>query len=134
MTPDSVALRVAQSAARHHAYAFDDVTACIEGLAALGYEFVPAGSPGGRIHESDEYKSSMAKFLTRTTGVPWQIARGVIAAIEQHGLRIREPDQHPSGLRTTEPAFTNVQPFGARRAAAQKPTDDRAPGEGRNYA
>lgn len=131
LTHDDIALRVTQAAARR--FSFEAVTAVIEALAALGYEFRSPGSPG-RYIESDEVKHAMAMYLAGKTGLRLQITRGILVAIEQFGLRIREPLRHPSGLKTTVHAFVNVQPFGARHAAAQKPIDDRMPGHGRNYA
>lgn len=131
MTPDDLALKCAQRCRER--FSHNDAALVIDALAALGYTFEVPGTPG-RIIESDEVRHSMALYLSRKTGLHIQIVRDILAAIHITGLNIREPDQHPSGLRTTEHAFTNVQPFGARRAAAQKPIDDRMPGQGRNYA
>jgi hypothetical protein len=131
LTPDDIALRVTQAAARR--FSFEEVTAVMEALAALGYEFRPPGSPG-RYIESDEVRHAMALYLAGKTGLHLQITRGILVAIEKFGLRICEPLRHPSGLKTTAHAFTTVVPFGARQAAAQKPIDDRMPGHGRNYA
>ncbi|HLG85134.1 MAG TPA: hypothetical protein VKY22_29400 [Bradyrhizobium sp.] len=129
-TPDDLAQRITRAATgrvKHNA-----ASAVTDALAALNYTFVPPGTPG-RYAESDEIKHAMVMYLVKQTGLPRETVKDVLAGIEQSGLRPREPDQHPSGLRTTEPAFANVQPFGARHTAAQKPIDQRPPG-GKNYA
>jgi hypothetical protein len=135
MTPDDLTMQIAQREARQGGArtSFDDASMVIEALASLGYTFVPPGVPG-RYHESDEGRQSMALYLSRTTGLHIQAVHVIMNTIDKLGLRIREPDAHPSGLRTTEPAFANVLQSGAQRAAAQKPRDDRMPGQGRNYA
>ena len=122
MSPDDLALKVAHN----------DAPLVIDALAALGYTFEVPGTPG-RYHELDEGQHSMRLYLVGKTGLQMQIVREIMAAIHSTGLRVREPDAHPSGLRTTEPAFANVLQSGARRAAAQKPIDQRMPGMGKNY-
>jgi hypothetical protein len=135
MKPDDLALRIAQREARQGGARtnFEDASLVTEALASLGYTFEPPGVLG-RYHESDEGRQSMALYLSRTTGLHIRTVHVTMNTIDKLGLRIREPDQHPSGLRTTEPAFANVLQSGAQRAAAQKPIDDRMPGQGRNYA
>jgi hypothetical protein len=130
--PDSLALRVTHASAPR--FTLDEVSSVIDALAALGYEFVPPGVPG-KYGESDEYKTHMARYLVGKTSLPLHVARDVLTAIGQFGLRIREPDAHPTaGSRTTAMAFEHVPRSGAQRAAAQKPRDDRMPNMGRNYA
>jgi hypothetical protein len=122
MTPDDLAMQIAQREARQGGArtSFEDATLVIQALASLGYEFVPPGHPG-RYHESDEARQAMALYLSRKTGLHIRAVHVIMNTIDKLGLRIREPDQHPSGLRTTEPAFSNVLQSGARRAAAQIP-------------
>jgi hypothetical protein len=131
MTPHDVALKIAQSAPQH--VDFESAAMVTAALASLGYDFVPHGTPG-RFIESDEVRHSLALYLAGKTGLHIQIMRNILTAIERSGLRIREPDAHPSGLKTTAHAFATVKPFGAKHAAAQKPIDQRMPGQGRNYA
>jgi hypothetical protein len=135
MSPDDLAVTIAQREARQGGArtSFEDAALVVDALARLGYEFVPPGHPG-RYHESDEGRQSMALYLSRTTGMHIRAVHVIMNTIDKLGLRIREPDAHPSRLRTTEPAFANVIQSGAQRAAAQKPIDDRMPGMGRNYA
>ena len=130
MSPNDLALKLAQAAPQH--VAFDDVIIVADALATLGYSFEPPGVPG-RYHESDEAQHSMRLYLCRTTGLAMQPVRNVLVAIEQIGLRIREPNSHPSGFCTSAAAFENVLKSGAARAAAQKPIDQRMPGMGKNY-
>jgi hypothetical protein len=131
MTPDDLALKVAQMCRER--FSHNDAALVIDALAALGYTFEVPGLPG-RIIESDEVKHSMTLYLVGQTKLPISIVRSIVQAISITGLNIREPDQHPSGLKTTAHAFSTVKRFGAQHAAAQKPIDDRMPGHGRNYA
>jgi hypothetical protein len=132
MTPNDIALKIAQASSGHDV-GFADAALVTDALAALGYEFVGHGV-AGRYHESDEAIQGMRLYLVRKTGLHMQVVRNVLVAIERFGLKIREPDAHPSGVRTTEAAFEYVPQSGAARAAAQKPIDMRMPGQGRNYA
>jgi len=122
MTPDDVALKLAtgKEARSGVGFSFEEVTTVIETLAALGYTFEPPGT-AGRYHESDEAMHSMRLFLSRKCGLHYRIVRLVTDALDRLQIRIREPDAHPSGFRTTEPAFANVIQSGAKRAAAQIP-------------
>jgi hypothetical protein len=135
MTPDDVALKLAtgKEARSGAGFSFEEATLVIETLAALNYTFVAPGT-AGRFHESDEAMHSMRLFLSRKCGLHYRIIRLITDTLDRLQIRIREPDAHPSGLKTTEPAFANVIQSGAKRAAAQKPIDDRMPGQGRNYA
>jgi hypothetical protein len=122
MTPDDLAMQIAQREARQGGArtSFEDASMVIEALAALNYTFEPPGV-AGRYHESDEAQHSMALYLSRTTRLHIRAVYCVLNTIDKLGLRIREPNLHPSGLRTTEPAFANVLQSGAQRAAAQIP-------------
>jgi hypothetical protein len=115
-------MQIAQREARQGGArtSFEDATLVIEALAALNYTFEPPGVPG-RYHDSDEGQQSMALYLSRTTGLHIRAVRVIMNTIDKLGLRAREPDAHPSGLKTTEPAFANVLQSGAQRAAAQIP-------------
>jgi hypothetical protein len=134
MTPDDLTMQIAQREARQGGArtSFEDASLVVESLASLGYTFEPPGVPG-RYHETDEAQHSMALYLSRKTGLHIRAVYCVLNTIDKLGLRIREPASHPSGLRTTEPAFANVLQSGAHRAAAQKPIDQRMPGQGKNY-
>jgi hypothetical protein len=122
MTPDDLTMQIAQREARQGGArtSFEDASLVVESLATLGYTFEPPGVPG-RYHETDEAQHSMALYLSRMTGLHIRAVYCVLNTIAKLGLRIREPDAHPSGLKTTEPAFANVIQSGAHRAAAQIP-------------
>jgi hypothetical protein len=122
MTPHDLAMQITQREARQGGArtSFEDASLVIESLASLGYTFEPPGVPG-RYHESDEAQHSMRLYLSRATGMHIRAVHVIMNTIDRLHLRIREPDAHPSGLKTTEPAFANVIQSGARRAAAQIP-------------
>jgi hypothetical protein len=118
---DGLALRIAKAASPY--VDPSDVASIVEAIQALGYTFVPPGTPG-RLLENDEAHRGLAEYLRREIdGIDFRIASKTIAAIHQLGFALREPDQHPSGLRTTEHAFTTVRPFGAKYTAAMKTID-----------
>jgi hypothetical protein len=131
MTPHELARKIADT--YRPPLKLANVTPIIECLAALGYTFVEPGTPG-RYRDSEEERQGLRLFLVRKTGLHMQLARCVLTAIDRLHLMIREPDAHPSGLRTTEPAFSDIRQSGAQLAASRKPIDDRMPGQGRNYA
>jgi hypothetical protein len=130
MTADDLAFRIARSGAP--AIDPNDAATAVEALSALGYEFVPPGIEG-RFVETDEDGRSMAEYLRQNTSLSWQTAHGILREIRRLGLRIREPDTHPSGLRTQARAYETVVPFGAATIAAQKPIDRRGPGSWRKH-
>jgi hypothetical protein len=107
MTPDDLALRITQSASPR--FSLDEVSVVIEALASLGYEFVPIGAPGRGAYDSDEQKTHLARWLFQKTSLPLHVARDVLTAVEQYGLRIKEPDAHPSGLKTRCHAYETVR-------------------------
>jgi hypothetical protein len=117
MTDDDLALHVTRSAAPR--VDLDEAASALDAMRALGYSFVAPGTPG-RYIESDEAHRGLAEFIRGETSLSFANAFAVLDAIAKLGYRIREPGQHPSGLRTTEPAYTKVVPFGARHAAAMK--------------
>ena len=131
MTPHDLAVTIAQRC--HGRFAHNEAAMVIECLGALGYTFETIGTPG-RYAESDEVKHAQVQYLMKQTALPRETVKDVLVSMEKFGYRPREPDQHPSGLRTTAHAWETVKPFGARHTAAQKPIDDRMPGQGRNYA
>jgi hypothetical protein len=110
MTPDDLALAIAQREARQGGgrISFDDATLVIDTLASLGYEFVAHGV-AGRFCDSDEQKHCMAMNLSRKTALHIRAVYVVLNTIDTLGLRIREPDQHPSGLRTNAYAHEDVK-------------------------
>jgi hypothetical protein len=130
MTTDTLALRITQKAAPR--FALDEVSAVVEALAGWGYSFVPPGTPGRFACETDESKYALVKSTADKTQLKVQVARDIVTAIEQSGLRFREPDTHPSGLKTTEPAHSNVQRLGPKFIAASQPIDKRPEG-GKRY-
>lgn len=131
MTPDDLAVTIAQRC--HGRFSFEDAALVIDALASLGYSFEVPGTPG-RYADSDEVQNALRMYLEKTTGVHRNTVKDVLVAMEKFGYRPREPDQHPSGLRTNAYAFETVKKFGAQTAAAQKPIDNRIPNMGRNYA
>jgi hypothetical protein len=131
MLIDDLPFRIARSGAP--VIDFNDASAAVEALSGLGYEFVVPGTPG-RIVETDEMLGHMARWISQNTSLPMNLAHAVLREVARLGLRIREPDRHPSGLRTTEPAFTAVRPFGAKTAPAMQPIDKRGPGNWKRHA
>jgi hypothetical protein len=131
MTDDSLAFKIARSGAPH--MDINDAAAAVESLTRLGYEFVPPGVEGRYLVEHAEGERAMAEYLRQNTHLAWRTAHEVLREIGRLGLRIREPDQHPSGYRTQEAAISNVQPFGAKLTAAQRPIDSRGPGNWKTY-
>jgi hypothetical protein len=108
---ENLALRVARTAAM----TFDDVSAALDAMTALGYTFVSPGTPG-RILESDDAQRGLAEYLRNETSLSFASAFEVLHALAKLGYRIREPDVHPSFLKTSEYAFTKVTGFGAAAA------------------
>jgi hypothetical protein len=131
MTPDELALKCAQRCGGR--FSHHEASLVTDALTSLGYEWAPLGSPG-RYAESDEQRHHMSQYLIRVTRLPREVVKDVLVSAEQAGYRPREPDRHPSGVRTTACAYEFVPTNGAQRAGAQKPRDDRMPGQGRNYA
>jgi hypothetical protein len=131
MTPDDLAVTIAQRC--HGRFTHNEASLVIDALASLGYTFEAPGVPG-RYAESDEVRHAMVQYLIKATALPRETIKDVLVAAEQFGCRPREPDQHPSGLRTMACAYENVPRSGAERAFAQKPIDNRMPGMGRNFA
>jgi hypothetical protein len=102
LTPDELARTIKGQFNYVHAHLV------IGTLARLGYTFVPHGTPG-RYHESAEQQHGMALALTRMTGVRnVRHVRGVLEGCEAYGLRIREPDLHPSGIKTHRYGYETV--------------------------
>jgi hypothetical protein len=90
----------------------DDGEAILTAIAGLGYSFETSGARPGRYLESDDQHAGLADYLVRTKGVPWMTALAAFNRISAQGFRLREPDRHPSGLATTEPAYRIVVPLG----------------------
>jgi len=131
MLIDDLPFRIARSGAP--ALDHNDAAQAVEALSGLGYEFVPSGTPG-RLVETDEMLGHMGRWISQNTTLPSNVAHAVLREIARLGLKIREPDRHPSGLRSTEPAFTAVRPFGAKTTAAMQPIDQRGPGNWKKHA
>jgi hypothetical protein len=91
----------------------DDATTIIDALTGLGYTFETPGTRQGRYLETDDQHRGLADRLRHDLGVSSSVAHSALIGIGLLGYRIREPDKHPSGQRTTEPAFTHVVPFGS---------------------
>jgi hypothetical protein len=125
MTADDLALKIAQSWPVK--LSLDDATAVVEALSGLGYTFVPPGLAGRHACESAESGAHLARWLSQHTPLSWAEASEALRTIDRLGIRIREPDRHPSGLKTTMPAFADVKPLGAAFIAAQQPIDMRGP-------
>jgi hypothetical protein len=113
MTDDNLALRVTHAAAPHVNLA--DTVAALDAMRSLGYSFVSPGTPG-RILESDDAQRGLAEYLRNETSLLFVSAFAVLHALARLQFRIREPDVHPSGLKTSEYAFTKVTGFGAAAA------------------
>lgn len=110
---DNLALRATHAAAPHLSH--DDVTAALDAMRSLGYTFVAPGTPG-RILESDDAQRGLAEYLRTETSLSFANAFAVLHALNRLQYCIREPDVHPSGLKTSEYAFTKVTGFGAAAA------------------
>lgn len=110
MTNDDLAMRIAQREARQGGGRIDhhQTTMVIDTLAGLGYKFVPIGTPG-RYADSDEQKHGMALNLSRKTALHIRAVYVVLNAIAGFDLLIREPESHPSGLRTNAYAHETVK-------------------------
>jgi hypothetical protein len=110
MSPDDLALKIAQREARQGGGRIDHNAAClvIDTLASWGYEFVPPGTVG-RFSDSDEQRHGMALNLSRSTGLHIRAVYCVLNAIAALDLLIKEPSTHPSGLRTTAFAHETVK-------------------------
>jgi hypothetical protein len=106
MSPDTLALTVAQRCGGY--FSHNEAALVIDALASLGYTFEVAGVPG-RYCESDEQKHHLVQYLIKATELPRQTVKDVLVAAEQAGYRPREPDTHPSGMRTAACAYENVQ-------------------------
>jgi hypothetical protein len=117
MTNDGLALRVARAASPY--VDPSDVASVVDAVQALGYTFVASGSPG-RLLDSDEAHRGLADYLQHEIGISFREAHKTIAAIHSLGFALLEPNMHPSGLKTSEAAYTTVRPFGARHAAGMK--------------
>jgi hypothetical protein len=117
MSDEDFDLRITRAAAPH--LSLDDTTAALDAMRSLGYSFVSPGTPG-RLLESDDAHRGLAEYLRSETSLSFTSAFAVLDALNRLHYRIREPDVHPSGLRTTEYAFTKVAPFGAKHTAAMK--------------
>jgi hypothetical protein len=105
MSPDTLALTVAQRCGGR--FSFDDGSRVIDGLSALGYQWLPPGSLG-RFADSDENKYRMIQAMAARTGLHREVVKDILTAAEQAGYRPAEPDQHPSGLKTGARAFEDV--------------------------
>jgi hypothetical protein len=87
-------------------------------LIEKGYTIVSQGTKG-RFPESDDEWHTLRRWLSDTSplGALSSVeAKAVFDALSGMGLKVREPDQHPSGLRTTEKAFVDVKRIGAGSA------------------
>jgi hypothetical protein len=118
MTNDDLAVTVAQRC--HGRFSFEDASLVIGALTDLGYTFEAHGVPG-RYAESDEVRHHMVQYLVKATGVHRETVKDVLVAAEQFGVRPREPDAHPSGLKTKACAYEFIPRSGAQQAAAQIP-------------
>jgi hypothetical protein len=109
MTPGDLSMRIAQREARQGGgrVSLDDVALVIDALTGWGYAFVVPGTPG-RFADSDEQRHAMALNLSRKTALHVRSVYVVLNAIDTIGLRIREPNQHPSALRTNAYAHEDV--------------------------
>jgi hypothetical protein len=131
-SPDDLALILAQRG--HGRFTFEDASLVIDELNSLGYTFVPPGTPG-RFAESDETMHAMRMYLAKATGVHRETVKEILVAADLFGVRPREPDQHPSGLRTTAAAYETVRQFGkGRNNVAREYIDMRMPGMGKRHA
>jgi hypothetical protein len=110
MTNDDLVMQITQREARQGGarISYEDASLVIEALAGFGYTFVAPGTPG-RYCDSDEQKHGMALNLSRATKLHIRAVYVVLNNIDRLGLRIREPDQHPSGLRTNAYAHETVK-------------------------
>jgi hypothetical protein len=118
MTIDNLAIKIARLAAPR--IGIDDAEGVLDALAALGYTLETPGARPGRYIESDDQHHALADRVRQDVSISYGTASSALHAIARIGYMIREPDQHPSGLRTTEPAFTKVVGFGAKYTAAMK--------------
>ena len=83
-------------------------------LLSKGYDIVPPGSKG-KFLEADIEKHEVLRWLQENSplgALSYPEAHSVFNALNGMNLRIREPDRHPSGLRTTEKPFVDVKPLG----------------------
>jgi hypothetical protein len=113
VTSDNLALRITQKAAQR--FDFESATLAIESLSALGYTFVTHGEPGRFPYQSDEGRYALTKYVADKTKLAAGVVRDVLTTIDHFGLKIREPDAHPSGLDTTECAITPVRQLRKRQ-------------------
>jgi hypothetical protein len=89
-----------------------------------GYTLVPEGTKG-RFPESDDEWHTLRRWLRDASplgSLSSVEAKATFDALSGMGLKVREPDKHPSGIRTTEKAFTDVKRIGA---GSHKRTVDR---------
>ncbi len=118
MTPDDLAVTIAQRC--HGRFEHNEAALVIDTLVSRGYTFEPIGTPG-RYAESDEQRHHMSQYLIGVTELARETVKDILVAAEQFGYRPREPDRHPSGLRTTAAAYETVYAPGAKHHAAQIP-------------
>jgi hypothetical protein len=113
VTPHDIALKVTQKAAQR--FDFESATLAIESLSSLGYTFEPPGVDGRYPYQSDEGRYALTKYVADKTKLAAGVVRDVLTTIDHFGLRIREPDAHPSGLDTRECAITPVRQLRKRQ-------------------
>jgi hypothetical protein len=119
VTDESLAHRI--SALASPTVSTDAAGDALDALRSLGYDFVLPGAPGRYLENADQL-SGLARHLHETVRpqISFMQAMALLNALSQMALRIREPDVHPSGLRTQAYAFTKVSGFGAKYTAAMK--------------
>jgi hypothetical protein len=115
VTDENFALKVARASHRD----LDDAITAIEVMEPLGYSFVTPGTPGRMLVNTDQL-CALARYLANKTRLEFRCAFDLLDGIAKLGFQIREPDVHPSGLRTNAYAHERVVSGGAAHAAASK--------------
>lgn len=85
-------------------------------LLSLGYDLVKTRQPGRRYIESAESERHIIQYVRDQSplgALAWPEAAAVFNRVNQLGYLIEEPLKHPSGLKTTAPAITDVTRLGA---------------------